>query len=238
MARHPLTVGARRFASKSEALGFYKAILNAYPAGGRLNTADHASVVDLAYMDFTPEEVAAYEAETGDCIRSVVVDFHPEFPRTKCFFLVDASDATQPFSYRLAINGALSDGQVFSRACRHAVEERLRDFKKQQFRARPVRCALSGRVVEWEQCHVDHKAPLTFSVIVRSFVVANGIDTGSVGYSGGAKEEFADRDLAARFEAFHREMAVLRIVSADQNARLASGARIKPTSKDGTLRQV
>jgi len=73
-------------------------------------------------------------------------------------------------------------------------------------------------------------------VIVRSFIVANGIDTKAVEYAHeGGRERFASRELAERFKAFHEEMAVLRLVAADQNAKLSSGARIKPTSKDHTL---
>lgn len=98
-------------------------------------------------------------------------------------------------------------------------------------------CPATDRIVEWEECHVDHRTPLTFSVIVRSFIVARGIETSSVAYEdSGARERFANHELAVAFELFHREMAVLRIVAADQNAKLSSGARNKPTKKDRTLR--
>lgn len=236
MSRYSITVGARIFASKTRALECYKAILNAYPAGEELNAPDRKSVIELAYNEFTSEGVRELEAETGHSVKGVMVDYHPEFPSTKCFFLLDQADMRVPFSYRLAITGALSHDQVFSRACRHLVGPRLREFKMEQFRNRPVRCALTNQIVEWEECHVDHKAPLTFSVIVRSFIVANSIDTGSVDYAHkGGKERFASGELAEQFQSFHKEMAVLRLVAASENARLSSGARIKPTSKDRTL---
>jgi hypothetical protein len=145
-------------------------------------------------------------------------------------------DEKQLFSYLLAINGALSDNQHFSRACRFLVHERLRRFKKQQFKNRPVKCALTNEIVEWEECQIDHKAPLTFSVIVKSFIVANKIDISSVEYFyENSMERFVDKNIAEKFDAFHKEMAVLRVLSTKQNRKLSSGARIKPTQKDGTL---
>jgi hypothetical protein len=73
-------------------------------------------------------------------------------------------------------------------------------------------------------------------VIVRSFIVASQIDTSSILYvDDGPKPRFSDLDLAARFDAFHKDMAVLRLVATRQNTSRASAARIKPTKKDATL---
>lgn len=166
----------------------------------------------------------------------VVVDNHPEFPDTRCFFLIHPSGEWIPFSYRLSISGALSADKVFSRACREVVSERLRNFKKECFRHRPVRCAVTNATVEWEECQIDHKAPLTFSVIVRAFIVANQIDTSTVEYlDDGPKPRFSDPNLAAKFDVFHKDMAVLRLVATRQNASRASDARIKPTKRDSVL---
>lgn len=173
--------------------------------------------------------------ETGDYIKSVMVDFNPDFRSTKCFYII-GSEGKQLYSYMLPINGVLSKNQLFSRACRHLVVERLREFKKQQFKNRPVKCAITNEIVEWEECQIDHKAPLTFSVIVKSFIVAYKIDINSVGYVyENSKEQFTDKDIADKFVAFHKDMAVLRVLSTKQNRKLSGGARIKPSKKDGTL---
>lgn len=113
MGRYSITIGERTFASKTRALEYYKAMLSSYPAGEKLSEVDRRSIIDLAYKDFSGEEVQAFEAETGHHVRGVMVDYHPEFPSTKCFFLIDQADLRQPFSYRLAITGALSDDKVF-----------------------------------------------------------------------------------------------------------------------------
>lgn len=236
MARHPITVGGREFASKTAALGYFKCILDSYAPGDQLLPEDSACVVELAFRGWSHADRTTLESELGGPVDRVMVDFHPEYPDTKCFFLSDPSGEWYPFSYRLSITGELSAEKLFSRACREVVSERLRDFKKECFRNRPVRCAITNEIVEWEDCQIDHKAPLTFSVIVRSFIVANHIDTNAVRYLvNGPKPQFRDLELADKFYAFHKEMAVLRIVAKRQNTSRASAARIKPTKKDFTL---
>jgi hypothetical protein len=231
-----ITIGDKTFDSKSKALVFYKDILNSYEVGDCLSEDDCKNISNLVYMGLSSEEVKAYEEETGDYIKSVVIDTHPEFRNTKCFFLIGGTEEKQLFSCLLAINGAVSDDKRFLKACRHTISGRLREFKKQQFKNRPVKCAITNEIVEWEDCQIDHKAPLTFSVIVKSFIVANKIDIRKVEYvSELTKEHFADQELADKFDAFHKEMAVLRVLVTKQNRKLSGGARIKPTKKDGTL---
>lgn len=264
MSKYSILVGDKIFDSKSKALDFYKNILNSYGIGEVLNRKDYMDVMDLIYMDWIRGEIKEseeeggaeydregetfstvvqrirdqiqdYECEVGEYINAIKVDFHPEFKTTKCFYCIGGKDE-QLFSYILAINGAVSDSQRFSKACRHLVAERLREFKKQRFESRPVRCAISNEIIEWEDCHVDHKSPLTFSVIVKSFIISNKIDVGKVRYTCEITvEKFADQELADKFNNFHKEMAVLRVLSKKQNAKLSGGARIKPTKKDGTL---
>lgn len=236
MGRHPISVGVNIFPSKSKALEYFRGILNSYEAGDKLGKDDFKSVHDLACRNYDSEELIEYENDEENLIKFIVVDYHPEFKSTKCFFLITRAEEEYVFSYRLAINGALSDRQRFSNACRFLVSSRLRDFKKQHFKNRPVKCAMTNKVVEWEECQVDHKSPLTFSVIVKSFIIANNIDVSSVEYSSEyTKEHFVNKELAEKFDFFHKEMAVLRILSTGENNKLSANARIKPTKKDGVL---
>ena len=239
MNRYSIVIGSKTFDSKSNALTFYKGILTRYKIGEYLSEEDCKCISDLVYMNsgLDDEEIKAYEEETGDCIKSVMVDNHPEFKNTKCFFLLGGDPEKQLFSYRLAINGAISDSERFVRACRNHVSDRLREFKKKQFKNRPVKCAITNEIVEWEECQIDHKAPLTFSVIVKSFITAFKIDMSKIEYiSEITQERFVDQDLIDKFDSFHKEMAVLRVLATKQNRKLSGQARIKPTKKDGTLK--
>jgi hypothetical protein len=116
------------------------------------------------------------------------------------------------------------------------VHDRIRKFKIQQFKNRPVKCVISGEIIEWEECQVDHKSPLTFSVIVKSFIVANNLNISEIEYTySNSREKFADETIAEKFYDFHKSMAVLRIVSTKENLKLSGSARVKPTKKDGIL---
>lgn len=251
MSRFSITIGDSVFPSKKAALEFYKQIIDMYEFGQKLSDEHAKSLIALGFKEeVTPEELTEFAEETvadfqkNDEIQStklhgIMVDRHPEFRTTKCFYFfgdVDGKAEKSIFSYRMAINGLPTDMQSFSRACRFLVADRIRRFKIERFKNRPVKCDLTGSVVEWEGCQVDHKAPLTFSVIVKSFIVSNDIDVSTVEYEyRNSKEYFVDKKLCEKFYEFHRKMAVLRILSSDVNFKLSGSARVKPTKKDGVL---
>jgi len=253
MSRFAITIGDKTFSSKTSAIKFYKEILDKYNFGETLSDEDAKFLIALGFQEEgTPEEVAElaeeivgdfYENDDGEYswnLLGVMVDRHPDFRTTKCFYFFGENDEGKYkdiFSYRMAINGAPTNMQAFSRACRFTVHDRIRKFKMQQFKNRPVQCVISGEVVEWEECQVDHKSPLTFSVIVKSFIVANNLDISKIEYIySNSRENFADKAIAEKFYEFHKNMAVLRIVSTKENLKLSSSARVKPTKRDGVLK--
>jgi len=121
MSKYAITIGETVFSSKSQALAFYKNILNSYEVDETLSEADFKSVFDLVYRDCENEEINAYQEETGDYVQSIQITRHPDFKATKCFVLLGGIEKRQLFSYTLSINGSLSDSQHFSRACRHSL---------------------------------------------------------------------------------------------------------------------
>lgn len=251
--RHNITIGSKTFGSKAKAIEFYQKILHSYSAKEPLSDVDFNNLIDLFNYSLkennaqTEETTIKVESNDDSSISSVdeadelivddiIVDYHPTYRSTKCFYFV-IDQHYELFSYRLSINGGLSDLKLFSVACRNAVKERLRSFKKNQFKFRPVRCAVSNEIVEWEKCQIDHKAPLTFSVIVKSFIVSKKISLSDIEYScDDSIIEFIDRKLALEFDEFHKEMAVLRLLSTKENTKRASAARIKPSKKDSILK--
>ena len=201
--------------------------MNKYDPGEKLNAIDFQSVRDLTRLQWAPN---------GDAnIGYIVVDYHPSHTESKCF-LIEIDGNLHLFSYILSINGGMSSLRIFSRACRFAVTARLRKFKMEMFKNKPVRCALTNEIVEWDSCHVDHKSPLTFSVIVKSFIVSRNIDIEKIEYKfDNLIDEFSDDDLASQFREFHEKMAVLRILSKGANAKLSASARITPSKRDTAL---
>lgn len=258
MSRFAITIGKKTFPSKKSATKFYKDILDSYNFGEKLNNSDAEALIVLVATseDTTPAETLEYAQDciygyisedeeynewfANNRITGVVVDRHPDFRTTKCFFFLEKTEGKNEkniFSYRAKINGYPTDIQRFSRACRFTVYDRIRKFKMGQFKNRPVKCVISGEIVEWEECQVDHKSPLTFSVIVKSFIIANNLDIAKIEYTySNSREKFVDESIAKNFDEFHKNMAVLRIISTKENLKLSGSARVKPTKKDGILK--
>ncbi|NLN13101.1 MAG: hypothetical protein GX169_02620, partial [Arcobacter skirrowii] len=91
-------------------------------------------------------------------------------------------------------------------------------------------------ILEWEDAHIDHKAPLTFSVIVKAFIVSHDIDIDMIEFE--EKDgivTFRDLGISVSFDKFHKNMALLRVVSKNENIKRSSNARIKATKNDFLL---
>ncbi len=229
MARQPIIVGDRAFATKAAAKKHYRLVLNVDPAGRFLDETEFRDVMDLLALH------PRYTEKIGVGVQAVSITVN-EYG-TRSFILHRDDGSLEDFSYIKCVDGDHKPFVEFSRACRRSVESRLHDWKAAQMDGRTTRCAVSGEVVTFSEAHVDHKPPLTFSVIVKAFAVANNIDLLRVRYNraGVVGVAFFDPSLSSQFDAFHARMAVLRIVRDTENLRASYGARVTPTEKDGTL---
>ena len=64
-----------------------------------------------------------------------------------------------------------------------------------------------------EDCHVDHEPPLTFDTLAFLFLKEQGLKTVQVKVkSGGTQAFLEDSNLDAKWQAFHKQHATLRIV--------------------------
>jgi hypothetical protein len=97
-----------------------------------------------------------------------------------------------------------------------------------------VACAVTGGR---EECHGDHAPPLTFANLADTFVAARSEDFGYCRFCFDPDDPYRprlrDRELAARWCAFHHKQAHIRIVSPKANLT-ASRAGI-PNPKDKQL---
>ncbi len=78
---------------------------------------------------------------------------------------------------------------------------------------------------------VDHKPPITFSVIVKFFLQDNtdvilSEELFQSGEISGTSTVFADESLSQRFMAYHNSVCELRVVQASANASISHLARI------------
>jgi hypothetical protein len=99
-----------------------------------------------------------------------------------------------------------------------------------------VACEISGEMIRFDQSHLDHKKPMTFQVIVRTFIAANRIDISADMLSEPADMQFAttfiDKDLQARFIEYHHSVAQLRVIKPGLNLSLGGSERILKSKRE------
>lgn len=241
MKKREIEIGERNFKTKKSAIEFYKTILNKYDANMSLDDSDYSAVLDL--FNYNPsennqiEEIESLPEEQSDVlyIDDIIVDLHPVYKKTKCFYII-SDEEKWLFSYLLAINGNLSDEKKFTIACRNAIKNTLHKFKEQLFENKPVKCAITKKTVGWENSHIDHKAPMTFSVIVKTFINSNAINIANIELEyEDSLWSFSDKDFERKFIDYHNKVALLRIISSEENLKISSNARLKPTKNDHVI---
>lgn len=230
----PITLGHLRFAKQGEALDYFKNLLNRYSPGDTISAADYADVEALLSGHPRAQE------KIGTGIAALLVDRDPE--RGQCFHVLRTDGSKENFSYKKCIAGDPAPFTAFSAACRRVVDSELDAFKRTYFAKNQnadgkVKCPETKRWIAWDEAHVDHKSPHSFSVIVKFFVSSQGINLTQVAYNraGLYGHELADASLAAAFQSWHKKNAVLRVIDSGRNLAKASLARIKLTKDDHTL---
>lgn len=243
MKSRKMKIGELNFNTKKSAIEFYRSILNKYDANTSVDDEDFSYLVDLLNYNSDKNGIAVNEENTAEIednelleeVDDIFVDYHPVYKKVKCFYAVFGEEEWL-FSYLLAINGNLSDEKKFYISCRNSIKETLRNFKIEMFKNKPVKCAITKNTLKWENCQVDHKAPLTFSVIVKTFLKSKNIEVADIDLSyEGSIWQFSDKQFEGEFVEYHNKVALLRIISSEENQKLASKARIKPTKNDFTL---
>jgi hypothetical protein len=86
---------------------------------------------------------------------------------------------TTDFSYPHCVNArSKSLYQEFAQACRAAVAPYLKAAKQEFFANHgdadgKVKCEITEEMVTADESHLDHKKPMTFQVIVQTFITAH-----------------------------------------------------------------
>ena len=155
---------------------------------------------------------------------------------TDCFWLERVDGTRTDFSFISCVDAkGKSLYQEFAEACRQAVQADLAEAKKQHFEKfgdsdGKVPCDVTGEKVSTSEAHLDHKKPLTFQVIVTTFVKAHKIQIRpemlSVPSDAQFVTTFADKELEAAFREYHHSVRILRIVKARLNLSLGGSERI------------
>lgn len=118
----------------------------------------------------------------------------------------------------------------YLKACRNATAEQVLAFRRDAFARGPVACALNGRALAPDDCHVDHDAVagMAFDAIARAFAPGEAWRKYAIAEAEGAlSKRFADPLDESRFAEFHGRHAKLRMLSPEANLSAAAKPRRK-----------
>jgi Protein of unknown function (DUF3223) len=232
MARgNPVILATRSFATQALAAAYFKAILGRYQPGDRVNDVD---ALDLASLLERHDE---YSAKVGCGVDhyEIMMTEHG----TPCFRISRTDGSGTDFSYRHCITQRPpTRKQEVSQAFRRVVRFDLYDARDQFFSAHKdaeglVVCAETGERIGRDQAHMDHRAPLTFEVIVTTFLAGRGLSLAQVplttGQDNQVSPEIIDSVLAEAFRRYHAQVALLDIVKNTANLAQSARQRMRPS---------
>ncbi len=246
--KKPIQIGEKLFKAKSEALLYYKTVLNSYDFGENLNEKHFDDVVNLLVYDEEINNGSKLESNSEifieeeleqkifiEDIRVARVQFN-----TKCFERVWSDGTSDYTSYTFLINQPQKNAdRYFTIACRNTVQQDLINLKQKYFKDNTlgsgnVKCQETGHICKWDDLVVDHRQPNTFSIILDRFKEVFQIDTNNIEYETDDNNLtiFKNNGLSEKFRIYHKEKANLRVVKREVNSGRASMGRVKQNSKD------
>ena len=225
----PVELATRSFDKQGDATLFFKTMLNRYRPGERVSDDDGLDVVALL------ERHTEYVMKVGCGVDhfEVVMTEHG----TQCFRIVRVDGSGTDFSYPHCISQRVPSGkQEVSQAFRRAVRFDLYRARDIFFAAHSnedglVACAVTGERIGREEAHMDHRPPMTFEVIVTTFLCGRGLSLDGVPLTTGKDDqvspEVTDEGLRESFRIFHAGVARLDFVKDSVNLAQASRNRLK-----------
>ncbi|MBA2591985.1 MAG: DCL family protein [Pseudomonadota bacterium] len=228
MARENVTIGTLSFKFTKDAKQLFREML------GRYRNSQDLNEEDSEHLRYLLERHPEAQEKIGCGIKRFCKA--PTDQGTSCFWLEREDGSTTDFSYITCVDSKRKSlYQEFAEACREAVREELQKAKKNHFEAHgdsdgKLVCEMSREKIAPYESHLDHKKPMTFQVIVRTFIAANCIDIKSemLSIAGDAQfvTTFVDKDMEKRFQDYHRGVADLRIIKPRANLSLGGSERI------------
>jgi hypothetical protein len=260
--RKPIKIGKKQYASKKEALSYYKAIFNSYSFGQSLNDNNYNDLIDLLDFDYInyvadlgdsdclPDEDTtnplgpSIESKTNDEDEHSIIDIKVSRVQfnTKCFEVFFSNRSSEYISYLMIINNKkYTQSDLFNIACRNVIQDDLFAVKQKYFDNNSVKghvkCQETNQLSKWIDLVVDHRQPHTLSMIIDRFKEKNNIDIDSIEYDSNDKNllVFKEVTLHSAFRNYHKEKASLRIVRKECNSSRTHMAYVKRSTKDLTI---
>jgi hypothetical protein len=225
----PVELATRSFEKQADATSFFKAMLNRYRPGERVNDEDG---LDLAAL---LERHTEYVAKVGCGVNhfEVMLTEHG----TRCFRIIRTDGSGTDFSYPHCIaQRPPTRKQEVSQAFRRAVLFDLYRARDAFFAANVgvdgcVSCAVTGDRIARDAGHMDHRPPMTFEVIVTTFLAGRGMSVTDVpltlGQDNQVSPEVVDQALSEAFRNYHTSVARPDFLKNTVNLAQASRNRLR-----------
>jgi hypothetical protein len=212
------------FKTKKQETEFFRSILHRYEIGSRLSDED---AMDLAAL---LERYPDRDQKVGAGISHFTSRENTYGGRG--FFLHRKDGSSTDFSYLRCINGRPPHKQEVARAFRRCIQGDVLERKRELFflHGPILPCPITGERLEIHTAHMDHKAPLTFEVLLHTFLATKALDYDDVVLSTGSDNQecpaIVDAALRDEFRSYHNRVAILVPIAARANIALASKHRI------------
>jgi len=216
MEREKITLNGRLFDTKSAATIFFRQMLNKYDFGEVVDESDHDFLTALVARhrhahDLLSRKIVAF--------RVVKTDLYGRGLRR--FEIVREDGSVNDFSYLKCISPpADAHFHDILWAMRCEVIDQTRKFHNDAFRGNiTIPCSITRLPVNREDSQVDHANPFSFHVLVADFFKETGLRLDSIGITtegplnSCSAKYLADRDIAVKWQEYHRQHARLRISS-------------------------
>lgn len=216
----PTAINGIQFKTKSNLVDYIRTIVAKYEDEQTLDTDDTRFV--LALIDNHPQAAI----KIGNGIDSIIVRRNPIYTQTRGFYLNRVDATGTDVSWTECLTPTPHHKKVI-RALRVLIEEQTFAFKQKFFddEVDPT-CELTGQSITFLDSHVDHVPPLTFDSLVEQFCNEFGFDLNTIPL----RDDLADNKyvdlldddlLALRWQDYHHQRAVLRVVSRFGNLSIA-----------------
>ena len=206
-----IVLGGESFKTQKAIRDRASRIMHATRLGADVEGVDLAFVLDLLARHCESDQ------KIGCGVASIQVENAPGWSN-RCFWITRLDGTRTDFGIQSCLKPASHEQNVRS-AMRTEVADQVAAFRREAFSRGPVRCAVTDVDLTDALAHVDHAKPWTFVALAQEFL--EGRDVADIKLLGQGDGDtvltLADRELAARWHAFHAERAVLRVVSAAAN---------------------
>jgi hypothetical protein len=220
--RPTFEIAEKVFKTKTELKTFTKTILNKYVVNNSLDKSDLEFITEL--LKRHPE----YENKIGKGINDIVVRTDMRWQKTKCFHIVRVDGTETDFSYLSCIDNDTRQEPIkmFKLSARSAIADQvvqhLVNYKSRMIDADGyMPCEKTRTKIKYEDATVDHTSPMTFNKIVEDFLTLKNIVVSEIEFTGFGDNEyykqFKDENLKQEFSDYHREVAILRVISKQSN---------------------